>query len=113
MSIKSMLDELDNGNVIQRIDEELSRVVEAVQETHAAGKLTIVLSITDEGMGRAKVEAKVEAKAPTHALAASLFFFGKTPGYLSRENERQGKLAFVGGRKSERVNSDGEVEDES
>ena len=41
MSIKKLLDDLDNGNVLQRIDEELAKVTEAVQETHQPGKLPV------------------------------------------------------------------------
>jgi hypothetical protein len=112
MSIKKLLDDLDNGNVLQRIDEELARVTEGVEETHQPGKLTITFTISDEGMGRAKVDAKVEAKVPTHPLSASLFFFSKVPGNLSRDNERQGKLNYLPTPKaaeSEDVDENGEV----
>ena len=111
MSFESILSELDSGNVIQRIDEKLSEVIEAVQETHDTGSITVTLKIKESSLGRATIEAKVESKVPQHPFAASLYFFGGVPGVLTRENERQGKLPLGdGGHRVERVNADGEVE---
>jgi len=83
------LEEMTEGKVIKRLDEELAKVIEAVGDTTKVGSVTLKLSIKWEN-AMAMVSADVTTKIPQHGLPASLFYFGnKEDGKLYREDPRQ------------------------
>lgn len=86
------LEELSHGKVLERLDEEIAIVVDAVADTTKKGHLNLKLIVAWEN-GMAMVTAEVSSKIPRHGLPASLFYFGEQgDGRLHREDPRQMKL---------------------
>lgn len=90
MKLTDLLEELDNGRVLERLSEEVREITEAVVETGETGALTIKLSISREAH-HAVVDVSSVPKVPKHPMHGTLMFFdGK--GGLTREDPRQLKL---------------------
>lgn len=101
--LTELLTDLDYGKVHQRLSEELSELVGAVEEFGKPGEMMIKLKVRPEGqMALVSVESTV--KAPKEPFNASMFYYGEN-GSLHREDPRQmnlrglepPKLASVGG----------------
>jgi len=80
------LTNLVNGDVNNRLTDELREVTEAVHETGLVGELRIVLKIKKEG-SRAMVSTDITKKVPEHPIHGTLFYFGN--GGLVRDDPRQ------------------------
>jgi len=78
---------LDSGQVFNQLNDELERVVDAVDEYDGRGELTLKITLKKEG-NRIVAATKLDAKAPREPVADTLFFAdGK--GGLCREDPRQ------------------------
>jgi hypothetical protein len=83
------LENIGHGALIERLEEELAAVVEAVAETTKPGELSLKLTIKFDA-GLANVTAEVKSKAPRHGVPGSIFHFGERgDGRLHREDPRQ------------------------
>lgn len=90
-----MLKELDHGQVIQQLDEDLAEVVEAVGDygEHGDGELVIKLTIRRTKQRVAEVSAKVTNKCPREPLNATKLWFDGTT--LRRDDPLQQELPGV------------------
>lgn len=71
------LGELNGGQFLADVTEELYNVMAAVMETRKAGALTIKLSISPTGKGTVEVDAKFDGKKPEEGYPSTTFFVGK------------------------------------
>ena len=88
----SFLADLDHGQVVAQLGEQLAKLARAVFETHGEGNLTLVIKIADDG-GKAMIKPKSTLKLPTLPMYASLMHFDEKRG-LTREDPKQAKLPF-------------------
>lgn len=86
-SFDDLIGDIDSGRLRQVLDQELERVVTAVEVQKRQGEITLKLTIRLEN-NRVVVVPAVTAKAPTEQASASLFFFDGEGG-LTREDPRQ------------------------
>jgi hypothetical protein len=85
---------LDLGSVHRDTSNKLRDLVEAVQETHKDGTLTITLKVFKSKIGGAiEIDAKVTAKLPEDKRATSLFFVDEDLN-LVRDDPRQLAMNF-------------------
>lgn len=88
--ILDILEELDHGQVTQRLSEKLAEVVAAVEETGKSGSITLKITVKKEGV-HAMVGCDVKVTTPEHPTHGTLFWFAG--GALLRENPKQLKLS--------------------
>lgn len=85
---------IDEGELVNRLNDELTRVVRAVYETDLKGSLTLKLDfVPDAESGRVEIRPDVKAKVPI-APVASTTYFAHPDGRLRKEDPRQGKMDF-------------------
>lgn len=82
MSIKGKpltdtLGEIEGGNFLAEVTEELYNVMAAVMEHRKQGTLTIALKISPTGKGTVTVDAKFDGKKPEETRPSTTFFVGK------------------------------------
>jgi hypothetical protein len=109
MDFLKFLEELDHGRVIQQLGDQLSKVVDAVDDTGQTGTLTVKFSLSKEGE---MVIADVDAtqKIPNHPMHSTLFFAHE--GRLARDNPKQMKLKALQDAKVRDIR-DGEKKEDS
>lgn len=90
----TILEDLDYGSVNTQASAQLAELVQAVQETGDSGKLVLTLNVSQEGT-MCVIKAQVRTTVPRPNAAASLFFYGKEPGEITREDPRQLKLQSI------------------
>jgi hypothetical protein len=106
VDFSAFVTDLANGQVNQRLSEQLSKLVEGVEDTHQKGTLTVTFTVSEEGR-QIKVDAKCEAKMPQHPLHGTLFFpVPDKPGEITRDDIRQLKLRNLAERASRKAVGD-------
>lgn len=83
--------ELEGGNFLAEVTEELYNVMAAVMETRKQGALTISLTISPTGKGTVEVAATFKGKKPEEARPSTTFFVQKDLA-LTRKDPNQPDL---------------------
>jgi hypothetical protein len=83
----SFLADLSYGDVNARLTDKLHELVEAVENTGAAGSLTLKIGVKKDGK-MAVTSVDIAAKIPEEPIPGNVFFFGKK-GSLEKEDPRQ------------------------
>lgn len=92
MSLTKTLNQLREGRFMSLVDSELSRVVEAVEETGKSGSITLTINVKTTGGRKALVvTGDVKSKVPAPPIEGTLMFSGPD-GQLLTEDPRQTKL---------------------
>lgn len=112
MEFCDLIGDIDDGRVMEALNEQLGELVEAAQRTGQAAKLTLTLSIVGEG-NRAAVAAKVVMHKPGLPLKPSAFFWGSSPGELSRDNPKQMVLRRLDEPRKAKAREDADVDPET
>lgn len=86
-----MLEKMNGGSTLQRLNEQLTDVVKAVSETNKQGTLTLKLKISPNGDNGITIEEDVATKLPQPSSGKSLFFTDGT-GDLLRSDPRQSEM---------------------
>jgi hypothetical protein len=95
-SFVEMLSKLEQGGVVEEIEDHLRNVVRKVTETNQAGSVTITLKVmpgnSKKSSNQIRIEEKVASSVPR--LSGESIFFATETGDLSRHNPEQGALSF-------------------
>lgn len=86
----SILADLDDGNVVNNLTEQLRRITLGVLDTKKSGSVTLKVDVRNEGRTLV-VKASVSAKVP-QPETESTTFFADDKGYLSKDNPKQQPL---------------------
>lgn len=76
------------GQLLNRIDDEMERVIAAMAETGGDGELTIRLPFKMNKAGQIECTPKVTSKVPQPAIGAGIFF-ADDAGRLTRRDPNQ------------------------
>jgi hypothetical protein len=90
----ALFEELDYGQVNVNASAQLAELVQAVRETGEAGKLVITLTVGQEGT-MCVIKSNIKTTVPRPNAAPSMFFYGKEPGEITRNDPRQMELRSV------------------
>lgn len=80
-----VLGEIEGGQFLAELTEEVYKIVAAVMETRKPGRLKIALTITPTGKGTVNLDAAFDSKEPEHDRATTTFFVG--PGNVLQRND--------------------------
>lgn len=94
------LGRVDGGMPVEVADEQLKKVISAVQQTGKKGKITVELEVSPNGELGFAVTAKVKATAPQVSFGQSFFFMGRD-GALTRQSPDMQQLGLMTGSKTE------------
>ncbi len=89
--ILDTLKAIDRGGFVERLNEELGKVVKGVFLTDGKGSLTIKLDLVPNGEGQVTVKPDVKAKVPIKPVRPSIFF-ATVDGALKRDDPRQSRM---------------------
>lgn len=92
-SFADFITDLDDGELAQRLTDELQQVVRGVRRTSLAGALTLKLTFKPDGR-TVITTPQVTTKIPT-AKSNSTVFYDTEDGALSRTDPKQLKLRHV------------------
>jgi hypothetical protein len=84
-----LIESIGHGTLVQKLEEKLLELSEAVKETGKVGTITLKLTVKKAGEF-ASVVADVKTTKPEHGSPESVFFFGAHG--LQKEDPRQLKL---------------------
>jgi hypothetical protein len=90
----SIIEDLDHGQVNINASAQLAELVQAVHETGDSGKLVLTLNVSQEGT-MCVIKPQVKTSVPRPNAAPSMFFYGKDPGEITREDPRQLALRSI------------------
>lgn len=96
-SALAMLMELRGGSMLMELDEQLSRLVNAVCDTGKKGELTLKLAVRPAGTSDARaliLEDAVRVKLPELSRGSSIFF-ADSEARLTRQDPRQLRIDDV------------------
>ncbi|MCW5953404.1 MAG: hypothetical protein KIT69_14210 [Propionibacteriaceae bacterium] len=93
-SFDLILRELGEGSTLSELSETFWNVIQRVQETAKAGKLTLTLNVGFDGQGRLVVKDEVTHKLPEFSRPETRFFVGKD-GNASRRDPNQPTLPSI------------------
>lgn len=85
------LGEVNGGQFLGELTDEMYALIKAVQETKKAGKLTITLSVKPTGRDVVSVAADFSSKKPEEGRPETTFFIAKD-GSLQRRDPNQPDL---------------------
>lgn len=86
-----VIGEIENGQLLRDLTEQVYKIVEAALDTRKPGTLSLALKFSPTGRGSVEIDAKYDAKIPEHARPTTTFF--TTPdGTLLRDDPNQPKL---------------------
>ena len=105
-----ILGELGAGETVERLTEDLAEVVTAVRATGKTGKVTLELTVKQNGAHGVSISDKITTKAPRDDRGESLFF-ADPEGGLHRRDPRQQELPLrkIDGGKQDHDPETGEV----
>lgn len=83
----TVVTDLADGTVNQRLSEKLAELVMAVEETGKSGTMTVKIGVKKEGT-MAIVGVECTTKIPEHPMHGTLFHLGRA-GALLRDDPRQ------------------------
>lgn len=86
-----VLGEVENGQLLNELTENVYNIIAAVMETRKQGSLTLAMTFTPTGKGTVNVDAKFKAKEPEHDRPTTTFFVGKDFS-LQRSDPNQPRL---------------------
>lgn len=89
--ITDVIGELNNGDFIGDLTDELYALIKAVSETRKAGKLTITMNVKPTGRDTVSVAADFSSKKPEDGRPETTFFIGKDFS-LQRKDPKQPDL---------------------
>lgn len=93
-AFSDVLADIGGGDMDARLTRDLAEIVEAVNKTGKAGKLTLTVNVGRDGK-MIRVAAVSKATVPKDSVEATAFFADERGG-LHRENPRQGKILLNG-----------------
>lgn len=86
-----VLGEVENGQLLNELTENVYNIIAAVMETRKPGSLTLAMTFTPTGKGTVNVDAKFKAKEPEHDRPTTTFFVGNDFS-LQRSDPNQPRL---------------------
>lgn len=90
----AVLGDIGGGDMDARLTRDLAEIVEAVNTTGKAGKLTLTVTVGKDGK-MIRLAASSKTTIPKAAVEATAFYSDERGG-LHRENPRQGKFTLNG-----------------
>lgn len=93
-NFSQMLEKLNGGNTMARLNEQLTELVKAVAATNKVGTIQLKLKLSPNGDNGITVEEDISTKVPQPSLGKSLFFTDDE-GDLLRVDPRQAEMPFA------------------